>query len=98
MPITADQIRQVAQLARLELESGRIEKYAHELSSILELADRLSRIDTTQAQALAHPLDRVQALRPDAVTDPVGEAGRATFQSIAPAVRDGLYLVPKVIE
>jgi hypothetical protein len=40
----------------------------------------------------------VQRLRPDAIAEPVGEAGRAAFQGIAPAVADGLYLVPKVIE
>jgi aspartyl-tRNA(Asn)/glutamyl-tRNA(Gln) amidotransferase subunit C len=34
-------------------------------------------------------------LREDAITEP---NGRETYQESAPAVRDGLYLVPKVIE
>ena len=44
---------------------------------------------------MAHPLDAVQRLREDiaAETDQ-----REKFQSIAPAVEDGLYLVPKVVE
>ena len=44
---------------------------------------------------MAHPLDMVQRLRPDAVTE---DNRREAFQAIAPAVDNGLYLVPKVIE
>jgi aspartyl-tRNA(Asn)/glutamyl-tRNA(Gln) amidotransferase subunit C len=44
---------------------------------------------------MSHALDVVQPLRPDAVTE---SDQRARFQSGAPAVEGGLYLVPKVIE
>jgi len=44
---------------------------------------------------MSHALDVVQPLRPDAVTEP---DQRAALQAGAPAVEDGLYLVPKVIE
>ena len=44
---------------------------------------------------MAHPLDAVQRLRADVVTE---ANQREMFQSIAPAVQDGLYLVPQVIE
>jgi aspartyl-tRNA(Asn)/glutamyl-tRNA(Gln) amidotransferase subunit C len=44
---------------------------------------------------MAHPLDAVQRLRPDTVTE---TDCRAAYQQIAPAVEDGLYLVPRVIE
>ena len=44
---------------------------------------------------MAHPLNQAQRLRPDVVTE-VDE--RDTFQENAPAVSDGFYLVPKVIE
>jgi aspartyl-tRNA(Asn)/glutamyl-tRNA(Gln) amidotransferase subunit C len=98
MSITTEQVKQVAQLARLSLQPGQDEHYARQLTDIFELVGKLSRADTGNVQPMAHPLDMVQRLRPDAVTEPVGEPGREAFQAVAPAVADGLYLVPKVIE
>ena len=95
MSLTADQIRQVAHLARLELPSEQVEKLARELSSILDMVDQLARADTAGAEPMAHPLDMSQRLRPDAVTE---LDRRQALQAHAPAVRDGLYLVPKVLE
>jgi aspartyl-tRNA(Asn)/glutamyl-tRNA(Gln) amidotransferase subunit C len=45
---------------------------------------------------MAHPLHMAQRLRSDEPSEPTDQ--RERFQSIAPAVEDGLYLVPKVIE
>ena len=95
MSLTADQIRQVAHLARLELKAEQVEKYARELSNILEMVGQLARADTAGAEPMAHPLDMSQRLRPDAVTEP---DRREALQAHAPAVKHGLYIVPKVIE
>ena len=95
MSLTADQIRQVAHLARLELKSEQVEKYARELSNILEMVGQLAKADTGATEPMAHPLDMSQRLRPDAVTEP---NRREAFQAHAPAVQEGLYIVPKVIE
>ncbi|MGH8481663.1 MAG: Asp-tRNA(Asn)/Glu-tRNA(Gln) amidotransferase subunit GatC [Nevskiaceae bacterium] len=95
MSLTADQIRQVAHLARLELDPGQVERYARELSRILDMVGTLSRADTSGAEPMAHPLDMSQRLRPDAVTEP---DRREALQAHAPAVQHGLYIVPKVIE
>ena len=95
MSLTADQIRQVAHLARLELKPEQVEKYARELSNILDLVGQLSKAQTDQVAPMAHPLDMSQRLRPDAVTE---ANRREDFQAHAPAVKHGLYLVPKVIE
>ena len=98
MSLSPEQVRQVAQLARLDMKPEQVEHYARQLSNILEMVDQLSKVDTTAVQPMAHPLDMVQRLRPDAITAPVGEAGRAAFQAIAPETANGLFLVPKVIE
>ena len=98
MNLTPDQIKQVAHLARLELKAEQTEHYARQLSNILEMVGRLSAAQTDDVAPMAHPLDTTQRLRPDAITDPVGDDGRARFQALAPAVENGLYLVPKVIE
>ncbi len=52
-------------------------------------------VDTSGVEPLAHPLEATQRLRPDAVTE---TDHRDAYQTIAPAVEEGLYLVPKVIE
>jgi aspartyl-tRNA(Asn)/glutamyl-tRNA(Gln) amidotransferase subunit C len=95
MSLTPDQVKQVAHLARLELKPGQTEQYARQLSNILDMVGQLSAAKTDGVEAMAHPLDMSQRLRPDAVTEP---NQRETFQANAPAVQDGLYLVPKVIE
>lgn len=95
MSLTADQIRQVAHLARLEIKPEQTGHYARQLTDILAMVDQLAQVDTAHVPPMAHPLDMQQRLRPDAVTEP---NQREQFQAIAPAVENGLYLVPKVIE
>ncbi|WP_022978328.1 Asp-tRNA(Asn)/Glu-tRNA(Gln) amidotransferase subunit GatC [Nevskia ramosa] len=95
MSLSPEQIRQVAQLARLELNPEQVEPYARQLSNILEMVDRLSSVDTANVSPMAHPLDMVQRLRPDTISE---TDRRDDYQAIAPETRDGLYLVPKVIE
>lgn len=95
MSLNAEQVRQVAQLARLDLSPAQTESYAQQLSNILAMVDVLSKADCSGVEPMAHPLGMVQRLRPDLVTE-VNQ--RHTFQTLAPQVQDGLYLVPKVIE
>ena len=95
MSLTPEQVRQVAHLARLELKAEQVEHYARQLSSILAMVDQLSATPTAGVTPMAHPLDMVQRLRVDAVTQ---ADEREKFQAHAPKVAAGLYLVPKVIE
>jgi aspartyl-tRNA(Asn)/glutamyl-tRNA(Gln) amidotransferase subunit C len=95
MSLSPDQIRQVAHLARLELKPELVGKYAGELSRIIDLVGQLAKADTGAVTPMAHPLDMTQRLRPDAVAE---TDRRETFQAIAPQVKAGLYLVPKVLE
>jgi len=95
MSLSPEQVKQVAHLARLSLPPEKVEPYARQLSNILDMVSQLSRADTDGVLPMAHPLDMVQRLRPDAVSE---ENRRDAFQAIAPAVENGLYLVPKVIE
>lgn len=93
--LTADQVRNVARLARLGLDEAQINGYAGELSRIVDIFARLEAVDTDAVAPMAHPLDLTARLRPDTVTE---SDRRAAFQALAPAVEDGVYLVPKVIE
>jgi aspartyl-tRNA(Asn)/glutamyl-tRNA(Gln) amidotransferase subunit C len=95
MSLEAEQIRAVARLARLALREEDVALYVRNLSSILDMVEQLNAAQTEGVTPLAHPMDVVQRLRPDAIREP---DQREAFQSIAPKVQDGLYIVPKVIE
>jgi len=99
MSLNKSGVEKIAQLARLQIEEADIPLYASNLSNILQLVEQMSAVDTTGVETMAHPLDALlvtgQRLRADEVTE-IDQ--RTLFQSIAPQVEAGLYLVPKVIE
>ena len=95
MPLTPTDVRKIAHLARLAIDEDQVDAYAHSLSDILTFVDQMNAVDTDGVEPMAHPLDVVQRLRPDAVTE---TDRRDRFQAIAPKAEAGLYLVPKVIE
>ena len=95
MSLDREEVLKIAHLARLGVDDSEVERYADELSNILALVDRMNAVSTSSVEPMAHPLDGSQRLRPDVVNE---VDRRDAFQKIAPAVSDGLYLVPKVIE
>jgi aspartyl-tRNA(Asn)/glutamyl-tRNA(Gln) amidotransferase subunit C len=96
MSLNAQQIENIAQLARLELKPEEAAAYATSLSNILDMVGQLEKADTAGVEPMAHPLTgQVQRLRADEITSP---NGRELYQRNAPQVEAGLYLVPKVIE
>jgi aspartyl-tRNA(Asn)/glutamyl-tRNA(Gln) amidotransferase subunit C len=95
MSLNKSDVEKIAHLARLQIEEADIPLYANNLSNILQLVEQMSAVDTTGVEIMAHPLDAGQRLRADDVTE-IDQ--RALFQSIAPQVEAGLYLVPKVLE
>lgn len=95
MSLDKDQVRHIATLARLNLTDDEYAESVAKLSKIVDFVDQLSQADTEGVAPMAHPLDAVQRLRPDAVTE---TDDRDRFQENAPSVSGGLYLVPKVIE
>ncbi len=95
MSLDKQDVVNIAHLARLSIDAQDIPKYVENLSSILDLVEQMNQANTTDVQPMAHPLDAVQRLRADEITE---ENQRDLFQSIAPETEAGLYLVPKVIE
>nr|WP_217904759.1 Asp-tRNA(Asn)/Glu-tRNA(Gln) amidotransferase subunit GatC [Marinobacter lutaoensis] len=93
--ISREDIEKVALLARIRVDDAQIPALEKDLGNILTLVDQLAAADTDNVEPMAHPLDAVQRLRPDEVTE---SNQREAFQAIAPATENGLYLVPKVIE
>ena len=99
MSLSDDQVRRIARLARIAIRPEESQEALKRLNRVLGLIDRLQAVDTTGIEPMAHPLEAQlpegQRLRPDEATE---TGRREAYQSVAPAVQDGLYLVPKVIE
>ena len=95
MSLGPDEVKNIAHLARINIDESDIEPMAKNLSSILDLVEQMNAVDTSNVAPMAHPQDISQRLRADEVLE---ENQRERFQKIAPQTENGLYLVPKVIE
>ena len=95
MALERSDVEKIAHLARLGLTEAEVPQTTDTLNNILGLIDAMQAVDTDGIEPLAHPLEATQRLRADQVTE---QNQREAYQAIAPAVENGLYLVPKVIE
>ncbi len=95
MSLTLEQVRRVAHLARIEVSEAEAQSTLGHLNGIFALIEAMQAVDTTGVEPMAHAQDLAQRLREDRVTE---TDQRAAFQSVAPEIEGGLYLVPKVIE
>ncbi|TAL93652.1 MAG: Asp-tRNA(Asn)/Glu-tRNA(Gln) amidotransferase subunit GatC [Paraburkholderia sp.] len=99
MALTLTDVKRIAHLARLELPDADAEHTLVQLNDFFGLVEQMQAVDTTGIAPLAHPIEQIEdvalRLRDDAATEVVR---RDEFQRSAPAVQEGLYLVPKVIE
>ncbi|WP_035383225.1 Asp-tRNA(Asn)/Glu-tRNA(Gln) amidotransferase subunit GatC [Ferriphaselus sp. R-1] len=95
MSLTTDDVKKVARLARLAMSEQEILSAQAQLNNIFDLIAEMQAVDTTGITPMSHAQDVVQRLRADVVTE---SDQRELFQSIAPQVEAGLYLVPQVIE
>ena len=95
MALDKTEVEKIAHLARLHINESETEEVTTRITDILTLIDQMQSVDTEAVEPLAHPLDVVQRLRVDEITE---ENQRDRLQQLAPASEDGLYLVPKVLD
>ena len=95
MSLSLDDVKRVANLARIEIGEEEAKTALAQLSGIFSLIQQMQAVDTAAIPPMSHAQDVMQRLRADIVTE---TDQRDLFQSIAPQVEAGLYLVPKVIE
>ena len=93
--LSLDQVRAIADLARIDVPTSELGRLQDELNGILAMVDAMRAVDTTGVEPMAHPQAVSQRLREDRVTE---TDQRELFQEVAPQTEDGLYLVPRVIE
>ena len=79
----------------MQLDEDEFDDIVAKLSSIVDFVNQLQQAPTDDVVPMAHPLNQVQRLRPDVVTE---TNERDAFQVNAPAIQGGFYVVPKVIE
>jgi aspartyl-tRNA(Asn)/glutamyl-tRNA(Gln) amidotransferase subunit C len=95
MSLTREDVERAARLARIAIDEREADEALVQLDRIFGMIAEMQAVDVTGVEPMAHAQDVTLRLREDAVNEP---DQRELFQSIAPQVEDGLYLVPKVIE
>jgi aspartyl-tRNA(Asn)/glutamyl-tRNA(Gln) amidotransferase subunit C len=95
MALSTEDVRDIAKLAKLQINEDELDRYKQDLSRILEFVEQMNQADVENVEPMAHPQDMMQPLRVDEIAE---TNQREKFQQIAPATQDGLYLVPKVID
>lgn len=95
MKLTRDQVLHVADLARLSISEAEVERFASQLSSVLEYVEQLSDLDLEQVEPMAHVQAIVNAFRDDTVNPSLGQE---RVLANAPEAEAGCFKVPKVIE
>jgi len=99
MALTPQDVARIAHLARLELQPAEQAAMLTQLNGFFSIVEQMSAVDTSGVEPLYTPLSAVSEvalrLRDDVVTE---TDRRELNQRSAPAVDEGLFLVPKVIE
>jgi aspartyl-tRNA(Asn)/glutamyl-tRNA(Gln) amidotransferase subunit C len=95
MPLSKDEVRHVAMLARLGLEAGDVDFYADQLSGILEHIDRLQQVDTEHIAPTAQVVEIASRLRED---EPRPSLTQEEALANASATVDGFFRVPAIQE
>ncbi|MDE2388687.1 MAG: Asp-tRNA(Asn)/Glu-tRNA(Gln) amidotransferase subunit GatC [Betaproteobacteria bacterium] len=95
MTLSVNDVKRIADLAYIEIDENEAKETLTHLSGIFNLIEAMQAVDTSAVEPMSHAQSVVQRLREDEVTE---TDQRELYQSIAPQVEAGLYLVPQVIE
>lgn len=95
MSLDKSEIEKLAVLARINISEDESQLVTERISAVLDLVDQLQAQNTEGVEPMAHPMDAVQLLRKDNVTE---SNDRDNLMNNAPAAEEGLFLVPKVID
>lgn len=102
MPLNNQDITWLARLARIEISAEENASAQQQINDFFTLVEQIQAVDTNGVEPLSHPLAirqvLTQRLRPDAVNETITSEQRTAYQACAPAVADGFYLVPRVVE
>jgi aspartyl-tRNA(Asn)/glutamyl-tRNA(Gln) amidotransferase subunit C len=95
MSVSHADVKQAAHLARLGLDPDHLDQHLQDLQQILTLVEQIDAVDTAGVEPLFNPLDAIQRMRDDRVTE---TNLQEKFQLLSAQTEAGHYLVPRVIE
>lgn len=95
MPVTPDDVRRIARLARIAEPADRIDALTGELNGILKWVELLDEVDVSNVEPMSTAVQTPLPLRDDAVTD--GGVREAILKN-APKAEEGFFVVPKSVE
>lgn len=99
MALTPSDIARMANLARLHLEPAESERMLTQINGFFDIVEQMRAVDTTGIEPLAHPVAAIGEIALRLRDDVASETNqREANQRSAPAVKRGLFLVPKVID
>ena len=93
--ISSDEVKKVAQLARLELNVSEIQKHAEQLEKILDYINKLEKINTENIQCTTRAIEVINVLRKDEKKD---YENSEDLLDLAPSREDKFFKVPKIIK
>jgi aspartyl-tRNA(Asn)/glutamyl-tRNA(Gln) amidotransferase subunit C len=96
-PLSADEVRAVARLARLDLSEDRVQQLRGELGAVLAYMDRLREVNVEGVEPMTHPNDSVARLDADRPREQSETLTPEAFMAIAPETMPPFLAVPKVI-
>ncbi len=96
-PLTPDDVRKVARLARLSLTDEQVNAYRTQLAGVLALMDKLSEVDVSGVEPMSHPSEAVNRLAEDAPSAGAPMLPTSALLGIAPETMDQFVKIPKVI-
>jgi aspartyl-tRNA(Asn)/glutamyl-tRNA(Gln) amidotransferase subunit C len=91
--ISEEQVRHVANLARLGLTDEEIERMSEQLGAILDSIEKIQELNLADVPPTANPLNLTNVFRPD---EPRGELAREEALASAPEAVDGHFAVPRI--
>ena len=91
--ISAEEVKHVAKLARLELTDNEVEKYSKQLGDILKYVEQMNEVDTTGIEPMPHAIPVYNVMREDVVKY---EQTKEELMANAPYEEDGFFRVPKI--
>lgn len=92
--LTREEVIKIADLARIELTDAEVEKYQHDLSSILDYVAELQKVDTEGVEIVSQVTGLINVQRED---DPALEDDRDAIKKNAPEIKDGYYKVRAIL-
>ena len=92
--ISRDEVKKVAQLARLELNENEIQKHAEQLEKILDYIKQLEKINTQNIPCTTRAIEVVNVLRKD---EKKNYDNSEELLNLAPLREENFFRVPKII-